>query len=113
MKVLPLNNVCYIEELVKTKTDGGLHLPQSSKQRRTAEFVTGIVYAIDPDTEYAKEVRTGDTILAIPVKVSPVKIDGKELLFLQTCHIVGIIARKGDVTGLVNTPISLTEGANN
>lgn len=111
--LIATNGICYVEELVKTHSEGGLHLPQTSK-RKTVELCSGIVYALDKEDEAAKGIEIGDTVIYPPMASQiPLRINGKDLIAIGTRFIAGIIAHKGDVTGFANNPISLSLSDNN
>jgi len=97
--LIATNGMCYLEELVQTVSDGGLHLPQGSK-RKHVNLRSGIVYAIDKNHEDVKgwdAVEKGDTIVFPPAaSCTPIRLKGKDLLVINAHYIAGIIAKASD-----------------
>lgn len=83
---LPMNDFIYVKtETRKTKTDSGLHLPESVQD----PCDRGVVLSVGPDVEHA--YKFGDKILFARHTGTVVREDGKENLILHEESVYGII----------------------
>ncbi|MBP9718789.1 co-chaperone GroES [Candidatus Gracilibacteria bacterium] len=94
-KLRPLDDRILIEPVEeKTTTSFGLVLPESSSKEKPQK---GMVLAVGPGklTDEGKRVpmvvKVGDTILYTKYGPTEVKLEGKEIFFLQESDVLAII----------------------
>lgn len=96
MAVKPLEDRVLVKPLEKeTKTESGLYLPESSKERP----VQGKVVAVGPGKRLDNgkradlSIKVGDTVVYGKYSGSEVEIKGIEHLILRETEVLGIIER--------------------
>lgn len=84
--ITPLaDRVVATREAVKTKTSGGLYLPETAKEKP----VVAVVAAVGPEV---KGIKKGDRIVYEPYKVNELTIDGVEYLIVKEEDILATLA---------------------
>ncbi len=95
MKVRPLGDKILIKRAeAQTKTDSGIYLPESAKDKPKQGSVVAIGSGIlnKKTGEYLPfSVKKGDQVIFTSYAGTEVKIDGEELLIMTEDDILGII----------------------
>lgn len=96
MAVRPLEDRVLVKPLEKeSRTDSGIYLPESSKERP----VQGKVVAVGPGKRLDNgkrgemSIRTGDTVVYGKYSGSEVEIKGVEHLILRETEILGVLEK--------------------
>lgn len=92
MKIKPLGAQVLVEPLeLGDKTDSGLYLPESAKEKPQKGKVISVGTGHVEDKKYEMDVQAGDTILFGKYSPTEIKIDGKEFYFVEMKDILAII----------------------
>ena len=96
MKIRPLADKMLVQRLeAQTKTDGGIVLPDSAKEKpqRGKIISIGKGKVLDDGTVKKMQVKKGDTVLFTSYAGTEVKIDGKEHLIMNESDILAVIEK--------------------
>ena len=95
MKVRPLGDKILVKrDEAATKTDSGIFLPESAKDKPKRGKVIAVGDGI-PNKDYGQRipfsVKKGDSVIFSSYSGTEVKIDGEDLLIMKESDILGII----------------------
>jgi chaperonin GroES len=96
MKIRPLADKVLVQRLeAKTKTAGGIVLPDSAKEKpqRGKIVSVGKGKLLDDGTRQKVQVKKGDMVLFTSYAGTEVKIDGKEYLIMDESDIMAVIEK--------------------
>ena len=97
MNVRPLHDRILVQRLEdkKEKSDGGIIIPDSAKEKPQRGKVTAIGNGktTDDGTRVALEVKKGDKVLFGKYAGTEVKIDGDEYLILREDDVLAVIGK--------------------
>ncbi len=96
MKIRPLADKVLVQRLeAKTKTAGGIVLPDSAKEKpqRGKIVSVGKGKVLDDGTVRKPQVKKGDMVLFTSYAGTDVKIDGKEYLIMNESDIMAVIEK--------------------
>ncbi len=96
MKIRPLADKVLVQRLeAKTKTSGGIVLPDSAKEKpqRGKIVSVGKGKVLDDGTLKKVQVKKGDTVLFTSYAGTEVKIDDKEYLIMDESDIMAVIEK--------------------
>ena len=87
MKVEPLGEFVFIMPVeLEEKTEGGIYLPDTAKDKHIAQ--EGKVIEAGPD---CKKLKADDQILLPKFKGTPIVLEGKKYVFIEEKDILGRI----------------------
>jgi chaperonin GroES len=90
----PLRDKVLVERIeAKTKTDGGIIIPDTAKEKPTEGKIVAVGNGAIDDSgkRIPLEVKVGDRILFEKWGATEIKIDGKEILILEESKILAVI----------------------
>ena len=96
MKIRPLADKVLVQRLeAKTKTAGGIVLPDSAKEKpqRGKIVSVGKGKVLDDGTVRKLQVKKGDMVLFTSYAGTDVKIDGKDYLIMNESDIMAVIEK--------------------
>ena len=96
MKIRPLADKVLVQRLeAKTKTAGGIVLPDSAKEKpqRGKIVSVGTGKLLDDGTRQKLQVKKGDMVLFTSYAGTEVKIDDKEYLIMDESDIMAVIEK--------------------
>ncbi len=96
MKIRPLADKVLVQRLeAKTKTAGGIVLPDSAKEKpqRGKIVSVGQGKVLDDGTVRKLQVKKGDMVLFTSYAGTDVKIDGKDYLIMNESDIMAVIEK--------------------
>ncbi len=96
MKIRPLADKVLVQRLeAKTKTAGGIVLPDSAKEKpqRGKIVSVGKGKLLDDGARQKLQVKKGDMVLFTSYAGTEVKIDGKEYLIMDESDIMAVIEK--------------------
>ena len=94
MSIKPLHDRVLVRRLEeKTKTSGGIIIPDSAKEKPTQGQIVAVGNgARDENGKVAPlDVKAGDTVLFAKWGGTEVEVDGEELLIMKESDILGIV----------------------
>lgn len=89
MKVKPMDDRVMIEivEEEESKTDSGIIIPDTAKEKPTM----GRVVAVGTDEDLQEHVKEGDKVLFAKYGGEEIELDGKEYKIIQRADILAVI----------------------
>jgi len=94
MKIRPLQDRVIVRRVAEeTKTKGGLHIPDTAKEKPVEAIVlaVGNGKVLEDGTVRKLDVKEGDRILFGKYTGNEVKLDGEDALILREDDILGVI----------------------
>ena len=88
INIQPLNDYLVVEVLKNENEGGGVLLPDTHKKE---EYGIGVVLAVNHEEENPIQVIEGDKVVFDKYLLISVKIKGKDVKFLKSTDILGII----------------------
>ena len=96
MKVRPLHDRILAKRLAEeTKTSGGLHIPDSAKEKPLQALViaVGSGKVLENGTVQPMSIKPGDRVLIGKYSGSDVKLDGEEHIILSEDDVLAVVEK--------------------